>query len=72
MGLVFYGGRVERRKSGRFNRAGEDKVERWIERKEAQRTPYLGSLPRARGLLRFWQGQSKADGERKIASLKAA
>lgn len=42
LGLDFSGDRVERRKNGRFNRAGEEKIERWIEKKEGQRSPCLG------------------------------
>lgn len=34
LGLDFSGDRVERRKNGRFNRAGKKKIERWIVRKE--------------------------------------
>lgn len=32
LGLDFSGGRVERRKNRRLNRAGGEKMERWIER----------------------------------------
>lgn len=72
LGLDFSGGTLERRKNGRLNRAGEEKIKRWIEKKEGQRSPCLGSLPRAMGLLRFRQGQAEADGKRRIVSLKAA
>lgn len=51
---------------------GQGRRQRWIERKEGQRSPCLGSLPRAMGLLRFRQGQTEADGERRTASLKTA
>lgn len=72
LGLDFSVGRMERRDDGRLNRAGEENEGRWTEGTEGQQNPCPGRLPRAMGLLRFRQGWAEADGERRIASLKAA
>lgn len=61
------GGKVERRKNLSLNRAGEDREV------DGEKGGSKEPLPRqaAMGLLRSQQGQAEADGEQRIASLKA-
>lgn len=68
LGLDFSGGRVERRKNLNLNEAREDREV------DGEKGGSKEPLPRqsAMGLLRSQQGQVGADGERRIASLKAA